>query len=86
MSRRCVPCKTNRTKTKDTKTTAVCDLCLEPTCVKHYIRTCEKCYCAKFNDTVDILEESSDEDNVDIDVFPGPSTARQPSKKRIRLL
>ncbi|XP_039968474.1 uncharacterized protein LOC120780275 [Bactrocera tryoni] len=50
LKRRCETCKTDKI---DNKTTAVCDHCLIPTCTKHYIRTCEKCYFAKYSAEAD---------------------------------
>lgn len=41
-NRRCENCKENK-RTKDNKTTAVCDICLKRTWSKHYVRACENC-------------------------------------------
>lgn len=79
-NRRCEECKKDR-RTKDNKTTAVCDLCLKPTCSLHYVRSCESCYLTKFMDP-DTHEESGEEEEVDEempDAGPRPSTsARRP--------
>lgn len=85
-ARRCEECKKTR-KTKDNKTTAICDLCLQPTCSMHYVRACQSCYFTKFIDP-DELEESQDEEEVEGDSeddAAGTSTSGQPAK-RPRLL
>lgn len=83
MKRRCEPCKANR-KTKDNKTTAVCDLCLTPTCANHYIRVCERCYLHKFKDP-DTLNETDDDDDDDGDACnASQSTSNGRPAKRAR--
>ncbi|XP_036318110.1 uncharacterized protein LOC118733044 [Rhagoletis pomonella] len=77
LKRRCETCKASKT---DNKTTAVCDHCLTPTCTKHYIRTCEKCYFAKYNADADTDSDiDEDEDNT-----PTTSTPNQNASKRQR--
>ncbi|XP_067614061.1 uncharacterized protein [Eurosta solidaginis] len=75
LKRRCGTCRTAKV---DKETTAVCDHCLTPTCTKHYLRTCEKCYFEKYNadaDTDSYIGE--DEDNI-----PTTSTANHNASKR----
>lgn len=75
--KRCEQCKTQR-HTKDNKTTAVCDLCIAPTCSSHYIRVCEPCYLRKFKDPADLsdAEDSENDENVD-----GQTSNEPPAKK-----
>lgn len=81
--RRCEPCKANR-REKDTKTTAVCDLCLVPTCANHYVRVCEKCYMIKFKGPE---SECDDDGSYESDVgdAEAPSTSKPPQAKRLRV-
>ena len=46
---------------KDTKTTAVCDVCAAPTCSKHYTRVCNTCYNKRGSQTeiLTVLDESN---------------------------
>ncbi|XP_039965372.1 piggyBac transposable element-derived protein 4-like [Bactrocera tryoni] len=77
LKRRCETCKTNKI---DNKTTVVCDHCLIPTCTKHYIRTCEKCYFAKYN-----AEAETDSGNDEyVDNIPKTSTPNQNISERQR--
>ncbi|XP_039969557.1 uncharacterized protein LOC120781408 [Bactrocera tryoni] len=77
LKRRCETCKTNKI---DNKTTAVCDHFLIPTCTKHYIRTCEKCYFAKYN-----AEAETDSENDEyVDNTPKTSTPNQNISERQR--
>lgn len=81
--RRCEQCKLQRS-TKDNKTTAVCDLCLAPTCTTHYVRVCEPCYLHKFKDSADFSEaEHSDDDDNDDDQIA--STSNEPPTKNSRI-
>lgn len=68
---------------KDTKTTAVCDLCLIPTCGCHYIRVCEPCYLHKFKGPNSDDDEDDDEEN-DVNA-PSISVSKPPSAKRLRV-
>lgn len=81
--RRCEQCKLQRS-TKDNKTTAVCDLCLAPTCTTHYVRVCEPCYLHKFKDSADFseAEHSDDDDNDDGQIA---STSNEPLTKKSRI-
>lgn len=70
--KRCEDCKVNRKGTKgDTKTTAVCDVCVKPTCSKHYIRVCQKCY--QTNAEAMTVDEDAEELCI-----AGPSTSSEP--------
>ncbi|XP_067615976.1 uncharacterized protein [Eurosta solidaginis] len=75
LKRRCGTCRTAKV---DNKTTAVCDHCLTPTCTKHYLRTCEKCYFEKYNADADTDSDiGEDEDNI-----PTTSTSNHNASKR----
>lgn len=75
---RCVPCKSARTAKVDVKTRSVCELCLVPSCPKHYIKVCERCYLNKFIGP-------SDDDDSDDDYDNRPTTsAGRPAAPRVR--
>lgn len=76
-------CKISRTKKKDTKTTAVCDLCFKPTCAKHYIRTCEQCYIQNFSNH-DTEEDSDEVDDSNSGPTTSQATPRPTSVRRLR--
>lgn len=85
-NRRCTECKKSR-QTKDNKTTAVCDLCLNPTCSMHYVRACEACYMTKFvdpgeNEEGDVAEEENDEEELPDDQ-PGPSHPKRQRRESV---
>ncbi|XP_031635622.1 piggyBac transposable element-derived protein 4-like [Contarinia nasturtii] len=79
--RRCQTCKTHR-NTRDNKTTAVCDLCLKPTCSNHYVRACEVCYLHNFKDPDTAVSSESDEENRN---DAAPSTSRTQANRRSRV-
>lgn len=82
-SRRCEDCKQNR-RTKDNKTTAVCDFCVKPTCSMHYVRVCERCYLTKFKDP-ERNHESEEEEEEEEEGFPDDNEGpRKPPAKRPR--
>lgn len=81
-NRICEECKKNK-RTRDNKTTAICDLCLIPTCSMHYVRSCKKCYLTKFKDP-DTLNGSEGDDREEEEIRddePTPSTSRPPAKR-----
>lgn len=90
--RRCEVCKRAGIKT-DSKTSAICDLCSEPTCTIHYVRACEPCYLAKFIDP-DVQERTEEEDDDDFEEeeaqlaakIPTTSSASATKRRRVSLL
>lgn len=65
---------------KDTKTSAVCDVCIQRTCLSHFVRVCEQCYMknirdpSMLSDEVDVSEDENDDNDASTSA---PATKRR---------